>query len=35
MADRETALRGLLAKGTDTSTLREMIGLTAERLMEL
>ena len=35
MADTETALRELLAKGTDASLLREMIGFAAERLMEL
>ena len=35
MTDGETALRELLAKGTDASFLREMIGYAAERLMEL
>ena len=35
MTDDETALRELLAKGTDASVLREMIGFAAERLMEL
>ena len=35
MTDHETALRELLAKGTDASVLREMIGYAAERLMEL
>src|ERR671921_1129976 len=35
MTDDETALRDLLAKGTDASFLREMIGFAAERLMEL
>jgi transposase-like protein len=35
MTDQETALRELLAKGTDASFLREMIGFAAERLMEL
>ena len=35
MTDGETALRELLAKGTDASFLREMIGFAAERLMEL
>jgi hypothetical protein len=35
MTDGETALRELLAKGTDASVLREMIGFAAERLMEL
>lgn len=35
MTEQETALRGLLAKGTDASVLREMIGFAAERLMEL
>ncbi len=35
MTDTETALRELLAKGTDASLLREMIGFAAERLMEL
>ena len=34
MTDQETALRELLAKGTDASMLREMIGFAAERLME-
>ncbi len=31
----EAALRDLLAKGTDASFLREIIGCAAERLMEL
>ena len=35
MTEQETALRELLAKGTDGSVLREMIGFAAERLMEL
>ena len=35
MTDDETALRELLAKGTDASVLREMIGFAAECLMEL
>ncbi len=35
MTDQETALRVLLAKGTDASVLREMIGFAAERLMGL
>ncbi len=35
MTDQETALRELLANGTDASGLREMIGFAAERLMEL
>ena len=35
MTDQETAVRELLAKGTDASVLREMIGFAAERLMEL
>ena len=35
MTDQETALRKLLAKGTDASMLREMSGFAAERLMEL
>ncbi len=35
MTDDETALRELLAKGTDASLLREMISFAAERLMEL
>jgi putative transposase len=35
MTDQENALRALLAKGTDASVLREMIGFAAERLMEL
>ena len=34
MTEQETALRDLLAKGTDASFLREMIGFAAERLME-
>ena len=35
MTDQETALRALLAKGTDASLLRDMIAFAAERLMEL
>ena len=35
MTDDQTALRDLLAKGSDASFLREMIGFAAERLMEL
>ncbi len=35
MTDQETALRELLAKGSDTTFLREMIGFAAQRLMEL
>jgi putative transposase len=35
MTEQETALRELLAKGTDASFLRELIGFAAERLMEL
>ncbi len=35
MTDQETVLRELLAKGTDASVLREMIGFAAQRLMEL
>ena len=35
MTDDETALRELLAEGTDASVLRAMIGFAAERLMEL
>ena len=35
MTDQETALRELLAKGSDASLLREMIGFAAQRLMEL
>ncbi len=35
MTDQETALRELLAKGSDASMLREMIGFAAQRLMEL
>ena len=35
MTEQETALRELLAKGTDASFLREMIGFAAQRLMEL
>src|SRR5215218_9440403 len=35
MTDEQTALRDLLAKGTDASFLREMIGFAAERRMEL
>jgi putative transposase len=35
MTDDQTALREMLAKGSDASFLREMIGFAAERLMEL
>lgn len=35
MTDDQTALRDLLAKGSDVTFLREMIGFAAERLMEL
>ena len=35
MTDQETALRELLAKGSDASLLRDMIAFAAERLMEL
>lgn len=35
MTDDQTALRDLLAKGSDATFLREMIGFAAERLMEL
>jgi transposase-like protein len=35
MTDDKTALRDLLAKGSDATFLREMIGFAAERLMEL
>jgi putative transposase len=35
MTDEETALRELLAKGSNASVLREMIGFAAQRLMEL
>jgi putative transposase len=35
MTDQETALRELLAKGSDASVLRDMIGFAAQRLMEL
>ena len=35
MTDQETALRELLAKGSEASVLREMIGFAAQRLMEL
>ena len=35
MTEQETALRALLAKGTDASVLRDMISFAAERLMEL
>ena len=35
MTDQETALRELLAKGSDARLLREMIGFAAQRLMEL
>jgi len=35
MTEQGTALRALLAKGTDAAFLREMIGFAAERLMEV
>ena len=35
MTDEQTALRELLAKGSDASVLREMVGFAAHRLMEL
>ena len=35
MTDQETALRELLAKGSDATFLCEMIGYAAQRLMEL
>ena len=35
MTDEQTALREMLAKGSDASFLREMTGFAAERLMEL
>ena len=35
MTDEQTALREMLAKGSDASFLRGMIGFAAERLMEL
>jgi transposase-like protein len=35
MTEQETALRELLAKGSDASVLRDMIGFAAQRLMEL
>ena len=35
MTDHEIALRELLAKGSDATFLREMIGFAAQRLMEL
>jgi transposase-like protein len=35
MTDDQTALREMLAKGSDATFLREMIGFAAERLMEL
>ena len=35
MTDDKDALRALLAKGSDASLLREMIGFAAQRLMEL
>lgn len=35
MTDDKDALRALLAKGSDASVLREMIGFAAQRLMEL
>ncbi len=35
MTDDETALREMLAKGSDATFLREIIGFAAERLMEL
>jgi hypothetical protein len=34
MTEQETALRELLAKGTDATFLREMIGFAAERLTD-
>ena len=35
MTDNKTALREMLAKGSDATFLREMIGFAAERLMGL
>ena len=35
MADDMTALREMLEKGSDTTFLREIIGIAAQRLMEL
>ena len=35
MTDEMLALRGLMEKSADAGLLREMIGLAAERLMEL
>jgi hypothetical protein len=35
MTEDEIALRELLEKGSDTTSLREMIGFAAERLMAL
>ena len=35
MTDQETAFRERLAKGSDATFLREMIGYAAQRLMEL
>jgi len=35
MTDHETALRDLLAKGSDATFLREMIGFASQRLIEL
>jgi putative transposase len=35
MTDPTMALRALLEKSSDTDLLREMVGFTAQRLMEL
>ena len=35
ITDDEIALRALLEKGSDAAFLREMIGLAADRLMQL